>query len=158
MFEVIEWFASIAAAWRTILHVGDWSGLAIGALIAGAALFYYVPAVRKLVVILAILVLVGWICLIHGDRTGRADLQAQWDAAKAAAEHAQAMRDAGIAFDLHKDYQPRLEALQRESDERKARADSYENKIVALLAKKPAAARADRCELGAAAVRMRGGR
>lgn len=154
MFEALQ---SALAVWRTVLHISEWSGLSIGALAGGAALVYYVPLARKFVVRGAVVVVVGWVCLIHGDRTGRVDLQAQWDAAKAAAEHAQQMRDAGIAFDLQRQYQPQLEALQQQSDERKARADAYEQKIVALLAKPPQpGAAADRCQLGVAAVRMRG--
>jgi len=112
MFEGLQ---DIAAAWRTILHVSEWSGLSIGALAAGALLIYLVPASRKLVILGAILVLVGWICLIHGDRVGRADVHAEWDAAKAAAAAAQAKRDADIGQELEAKYQPKLADLQKQA-------------------------------------------
>jgi hypothetical protein len=154
---MFEWLQSALAAWRTIVHISEWSGLSIGALAAGAALVYLVPPARKLVIIGAITVLVGWVCLIHGDKVGRADLQKQWDDAKAAAEQAQTERDATIERDLETKYQPQLAELQKQSDERKAKADSYEKKI-ALLAKNPKSTAAPGCELGAAAVRVRRGK
>jgi hypothetical protein len=154
---MFEWLQSVASAWRTILHISEWSGLSIGALGAGAVLVYFVPLARKFVIGGAVLVLVGWVCLIHGDKVGRADVHAQWDEAKAAAVEAQKARDATIGHELEQKYQPQLAELQKQSDERKARADSYERKIIALLAKTPTkTASAGRCELGDAALRMHG--
>jgi len=76
---------NILAAWREILHISAWTGLSLGALAGLAALFYFVPLARKLAVAGAITVLVGWFGLIHGDAVGRADVQMQWNDAKAAA-------------------------------------------------------------------------
>lgn len=152
MFEAL---ADVAAAWRTLLHISEWSGLSLGALVGGAALIYLVPASRKLVILGAVGVLIGYVCVIHGDRVGRSDLQKQWDDSRTKAEAAQKARDADVARDLERKYQPELAGLQRLADERKARSDAYEKQILSLLAKAPAGAGASHtCELGAAADRM----
>lgn len=148
MFEALQ---TAAAGWRTFVHVSEWSGLSIGALVAGAALVWFVPPARKLVVLGSILVLVGWLCLVHGDRVGRADVHAQWHDARKAAIAAEKERDAMAEQKLDQKYRPQLADLQKQSDARKARADNYERKMVALLAKNPAA---PRCELGGAAERV----
>src|SRR5580704_8003828 len=93
MFEGLQ---DLAAAWRTVAHISEWTGLSIGALAAGAALFYFVPLARKAVVIGGVVVVVGFLGTIHGDRVGRADLQAQWDDARAKAVEAEKKRDADI--------------------------------------------------------------
>lgn len=148
-----EWVLSLGAAWRTVVHISEWSGLSIGALAAGAALFVYGPPIgRKLLIAGAVTVVVGWVCLIHGDQVGRADLQKQWDDAKAAAVEAQKARDADIGRELEARYQPKLEGLQKQAEERKARADAYEQKIADLSKRRPANGA---CELGAAADRLR---
>lgn len=153
MFEML---ADAAAAWRTVVHVSEWSGLSIGALVAGAGLVYLLPAARKAAILGAILVVACWICLIHGDRVGRADVEAQWADARKAAIAADKERDAMIGAQLEATYKPKLAELQKQADERKAKADSYERKIVALLAKGPEKAPAgNACLLGAAANRMR---
>jgi hypothetical protein len=138
MFELFS-------AWREVLHLSEWTGL--------GALVYFVPLARKLAIAGAVLVLVGWAGLVHGDAVGRADLQKQWDDSKAAAAVAQKARDADVARELEQKYQPQLEALQKQSAERKSRSDAYESKILALLAKSPGATS---CQLGAAAVRVHG--
>lgn len=157
MFEVLE---TAAAAWRTIMHVSEWTGLSIGALGAGVALVIYVPAARRFVIFGAYSVVLGWLCLIHGDRTGSADVHKQWDAAKKEAAAEQDLRDTRVAFDLKQAYAPQLAKLQAESRQRKEQADAYEKQILALLAKPPAAGKpaADRCELGAAARGVRPGK
>lgn len=152
---MFEFLTTAASAWRTILHVSEWSGLSIGALAAGAALIYLVPASRKLVIIGAGVVLVGWFCLIHGDRVGRADVNAQWADARKAAIAADQERDALAELKLERKYQPQLIDLQKQADARKARADAYERQILTMLSK-PASkgSAAAVCELGAAANRV----
>lgn len=152
MFEGIS---TAVAAWREILHISEWTGLSLGALAGLGALFYFVPLARKLAVAAAITVVVGWGGLIHGEATGRADLQKQWDQAKATAEKAQAERDAGVDEQLKSKYGPQLLALQKQASDNKERADAYESKMVGLLAKSPAG---PGCQLGAAADRVRGRR
>lgn len=152
MFELVS---NAFGAWREILHVSEWTGLSVGALAGLGALFYFVPLARKLAIAAAVTVLVGWGGMIHGDAVGRADLQKQWDAAKAAATAAQNARDAEVEKELEQKYQPKLADLQKQSDERKARSDTYERQIINLLAKTPPAAG---CLLGAAASRVRHGR
>jgi hypothetical protein len=148
------------SAWRDVAHVVGWSGLSLGAAGGLGALAWYVAPLRRLAIVGAVAVAAGYGGTIHGNTVGlaegRVEVQAKWDKAKEAAEAAQALRDTRIAFDLKQTYQPKLDALASESAERKARADTYERKLLALLAKggKPVIA-ADRCELGAAAVRVR---
>lgn len=153
MFEGLQ---DIVAAWRTIVHISEWSGLSIGALAAGAALFVYVPVMRRLVIRGAVLVLVGWVCLIHGDRVGRADVEAQWKDARAAAIAAEQERDTMVEQQLEGKYAPQLDALKKRAADNKVRADGYERKIIAMLANAGSAAHA--CELGDAADWVRGGR
>ena len=150
---MFEWLVTLGAAWRTVLHVSEWSGLSIGALAAGAALIYLVPASRKLVILAAIGVVIGWVCLLHGDRVGRADVEAQWADARRAAIAATADRDQLAELTLEAKYQPQLIDLQKQADARKAKADAYERQIITLLAKNQGARNV--CELGLAADRMR---
>lgn len=153
-----EGFLSALSAWREVLHVSEWTGLSIGALAGLAALFIYVPFARRLAIEGAIVVAVGWFCLVHGDKVGRADVEVQWADARAAAIAAEQERDAMVEQNLEQTYQPKLAELARLAEQRKARSDDYERGIKALLAKMPAAAKAAAgtvCELGAAADRMR---
>ena len=149
MFEAVT---AAVAAWREVLHVSEWTGLSIGALAGLGALIWFVPLARRLAIAGIVLVLVAWASLVHGDAVGRADLQQQWDAARAAAEAAQVARDAAIEQRLAQTYQPQLAELQQQADERTARGDAYEHKILELLAADPAVAT---CQLGAAANRVR---
>jgi hypothetical protein len=146
---------NILAAWREILHISAWTGLSLGALAGLAALFYFVPLARKLAVAGAITVLVGWFGLIHGDAVGRADVQMQWNDAKAAALKAQTERDDQVEQSLKAKYEPKLAELQQQSDAHKARGDSYEQKLQHLAAqKRPSPAAGASCQLGAAADRV----
>jgi len=147
LFEALQ---TAAAGWRTIVHVSEWSGLSIGALAAGAALVYLVPAARKLVILGAILVLLGWFCLLHGDRVGRADVHAQWADARRAAIAAERERDAMVEQNLEKKYGPQLEALQKRASERKLRSEQDERQMAKAPVKTGAAGS---CELGDAADR-----
>jgi len=151
---MFEGLADIAAAWRTILHVSEWSGLSIGALAAGAGLIYLVPASRKLVILGAVGGVLLWLGLIHGDRTGRADVEAQWADARKAAIAAEHDRDELVELQLQAKYQPTLARLTSLADERKRRSDDYEKRIIGLLAKAPAGKPRNACELGAAADRV----
>lgn len=88
MFEA---FDAIATAWRTVLHLSEWSGLSVGAVIGLGLLVYLDPAARNLALAAGLAVAIGFSCVVYGDSTGRADVQAQWDAEKAeAAEKAAA--------------------------------------------------------------------
>lgn len=152
MFEALE---TAASAWRTIVHVSEWSGLSIGLLAAGAALVAFVPIARKPVIKGAVLVIVGYVGLIYGDRVGSADVQAQWADARKAAIAAEKEREAMIEHKLEQTYGPKLADLQKQSAERKARSDRYERQIITLRAKQAAGtAPARSCELGAAADRV----
>ena len=151
---MFEWIESAGAAWRTIVHISEWSGLSIGALAAGAALLYFFPQARKLVIAGAVLVLVGFVCVIHGDRVGRADVEAQWADARKAAIAAEQERKIMIEQQLERQYKPQLAGLQQQSNERKAKADANEKKL-AIRSKGHARGT---CELGAAADRVPGKR
>jgi hypothetical protein len=154
MFEALQ---TAGAAWRTIAHISEWSGLSIGALAVAGVVFFYVPLARKFMIAAAVTIVVGWLCLIHGDRVGRADVEAQWADARKAAIAAEQERDTMAEQKLAAKYGPQLAALQKQAAERKTWSDDYERQILALRAKagaagKPAAAR---CELGDRALRVR---
>ncbi|NEU94829.1 hypothetical protein [Bradyrhizobium uaiense] len=74
MFSALE---AIGAAWRTVAHISAWSGLSLGALAACGALFYFDPLARRVAIAGAGVVLVGWVCLIHGHSVGAADERAR---------------------------------------------------------------------------------
>jgi hypothetical protein len=154
MFEALT---SALAAWRSIAHIAEWSGLSLGVLAAGAALVAFVPLSRKFVIAGAVLVVVGYVGVIHGDRVGSADVHAQWDDARKAAIEAERDRDAMVEHNLETKYGPQLAALQKQATERKSRSDQYERQILALRASQPAgkAAPAAACELGPRADRVR---
>lgn len=149
-----EWIVTFGAAWRTILHISEWSGLSIGALAAGAALVYLRPALLKPVVIVGVAVALLWVGLIHGDATGRADVEAQWADARKAAITADAERDAMTEQKLELTYKPKLADLQKQADERKQKAEADERRIATLSKGSARSA----CELGAAANRVSGKR
>lgn len=151
MFDI---FASIAAAWRTIWHVSEWTAILILAIVAGAFLVYKVPLARRFVVRGAVITIIGYVCLIHGDRTGRADVEAQWADARKAAIVAEHDRDNLVEHQLTLKYQPELDRLKREAAGRKTRAEADERKLA--TASKVAAR--NTCELGAAADRVPGRR
>jgi hypothetical protein len=152
MYEGLQ---DIASAWRTIVHVSEWSGLSIGALAAGAGLVYLRPALLKPVIAAGVVVGLCWICVIHGDRVGRADVEAQWADARKAAIETEAERKIMIEQQVDLRYQPMLAELKQQSDERKARADANERKLAVLSKGAPAR---NACELGAAADRVPGRR
>jgi hypothetical protein len=150
MFEGLQ---DLAAAWRTILHISEWSGLSVGALAAGAGLVYLRPALLKPVIFGAVGVGLLYLGVIHGDRVGRADVNAQWADARKAAIKADQERDAMIEQKLEAKYQPQLADLQKQADARKARAEANERKIASVSRGQPG-----RCLLGAAADRVHVGR
>lgn len=154
MFEGLQ---TLASAWRTIVHVSEWSGLALGAIAAGVLLFIYVPLARRFVIRGGAAVVLGWLLLIHGDRVGRADVNAQWADARKAAIAAGQERDQMAELKLDAKYQPQLIALQKQADARGNEVKTYEQRILALLARDPKGSvkSAGSCELGDDPVRMR---
>ncbi len=155
MFEALE---QLGAAWRTIAHVSEWTGLSIGALAAIGALVFYDPRLLKPAIGAAVLVGIGYAGVLYGDHAGRADVNAQWADARKAAISAADERDQMAEQTLQAKYGPRLDELQRQAGENKRKADDYERKLLAAKvaeAGKPSSSRAV-CELGDAADRMRG--
>lgn len=149
MFDTL---LDIASAWRTIAHISEWSGVSVGMLLAGAGLVYLRPALLKPVICGGVAVVLVWFGLIHGDRTGRADVETQWADARKAAIAADAERDVMTEQKLEATYQPKLAALQKLAEQRKQEAQANERKINS--SKTPARAV---CELGAAADRVPAG-
>lgn len=148
MFEGI---LTAAAIWREILHISEWTGLGIGVIVALAALVYLDPRLLKPTLIAAGIVAIAYAGVMYGDHVGRADVEAQWADARAAAIKAQEARDRLAARQLEQTYAPQLAELEKQAKDNKDQADAYERKIMALLARTPAGA----CELGDAAERLR---
>jgi hypothetical protein len=105
-----------AGAWREILHLSEWSGLSLGALAGLAALFYFAPVGRGLLLAAGVTVAVGWGAGTMMYAQGAADKQKQWDAARAAALEEQVERDTRVERELEQKYQPKLKALQEQAD------------------------------------------
>src|SRR5262249_27315098 len=74
MFEALQ---AAGAAWRTITHISEWTGLSLGALAACGAVLYFEPAARQVAIGGAVAVGIGWTCLVHGHAVGVADRDAQ---------------------------------------------------------------------------------
>jgi hypothetical protein len=148
MFDGIS---NVLAAWREVVHISEWTGLSIGALATIAFVVYLDPRILKPALVVAIVILLVYFGVLYGDKVGRADVNVQWADARAAAEIARKKRDAEIELKLEAKYQPQLEDLQKQADERKARADAYEAKIARLSKRQGAVA----CLLGDAANRVR---
>jgi hypothetical protein len=159
------------SAWREVGHLAEYTGLSIGMLAGCVALFLYVPVVRKLAVIGAIAAVALGLGLVHGEsighRDGKAEVQAQWDDARAAAIKADEERDAMAEQNLEAKYGPEQAALGKRLADSEARADEYARKNRTLTnggAAKPGAAPAGgakavpqaarACELGDAADRV----
>lgn len=140
-----------ASAWRELLHISEVTGLSVGVIVALVALALYVPTARRLALEAAALVLVGWLTAIYAYRVGRADVEAEWAAARTAAAAAQTARDRNVAAELDAKYQPLIAGLQKRADDNASQVKAYERKIVALMAGRPAGA----CQLGADALRLR---
>jgi hypothetical protein len=156
MFEVL---AGIASAWREILHVSEWTGLSVGALVVLALLFVYAPPVRSFVAFAAIAVVAAYIGCVFGESRGladgRAEVQVKWDAARRKAAAAAVARDASIENSLEAKYAPERERLQAQLKDSKERADTNETRLKDL--ERHGAGRAApraACELGAAADRV----
>lgn len=161
MFEILK---DVAAAWRTIVHVSEWSGLSIGLLVVIVVLVYCVPSLRKAALIGAGVVFLGWLCVIHGDRVGRADVEAQWADARKAAIAADQDRDLLNELNLRSEYGSQLTTLERRAVDNKKRAEDAEHTSLGLLAKvaalrksggKPGGQAGGACKLGIASDRLR---
>ena len=150
MFEAIS---AALSAWRTVLHISEWTGLSVGALAVLAGLVYLDPRLLKPAITAAIAIAGFYGGVVYGDRTGRADVEAQWADARQAAIAAAAERDAMTEQQLAVTYTPQLATLESQARDNKERADAYERQILTLLADGSKGGPA--CELGAAADRVR---
>jgi hypothetical protein len=138
MFEAV----SVAfQGWREVLHISEWTGISIGALGLLAFGAYMLPETRALAIRTAIVVAVGYVGLLYGDHTGRADVTAQWDAANAKAKAAAAAEDASAQKDLDAKY------LQQQNDALQQQVKDYESKMVGVAG--------GTCQLGAGPLRLR---
>lgn len=142
MFELFH-------AWREVGHLAEYTGLSAGVLAGCAAIFFYVPGVRLFAAAGAIATVGLGLGLVHGEsvghRDGAAEVQSQWDEARAAAIKAGEERDVMAEQSLEAKYQPRLAELAKAAADSKARADEYEHKLAKGAPRGPA------CELGDAA-------
>jgi hypothetical protein len=141
MFEALSLLHEIAAYAAA-------TGISVGLLIGCALLFYFVASARSWVIFAAAAVVGGYLIFIFAEHDGRAEVQARWDAADAAAEKAAQDRDTAIGASTAAKNGLTITALQKQNAALQQQADSYEKM---LLATKTGAA----CPLGAAALRLR---
>lgn len=141
-------FNSIWTAWRDAAAVVAWSGLSLGALAGCGALIYFVPLARKVAIAGAVAVVIAYVSTIHGNKVGLADgkaeIQAQWDAARQAEIAAAQERDAMTEQDLTAKYASQLDQLKSQLN---ADTKGPDNAV--------ANASSDGCKLGDLAVRVR---
>lgn len=137
MFEIL-------AAWRTVLHISEWTGLSIGALAGAVALFIFVPTARQIAILAGAAVVIAYFAVVYGDTKGRADVKAQWDAAEVQAEQARVARDAQVAQEIEAKFAAAF------ADDGKAKQDEIDTL-------KAVAAAGDSCPLGDAALQLRNG-
>lgn len=145
MFELFE-------AWRSVLHLAEWTGLSLSALAGcGFALYlgWQVPLFRRLVLLAAFGVVVLWAGLIHGGSVERRDMLAQQAAEKRAAELERKKRDADIEMAIRREYLPQLATLQRAADDREQQVQINEHQLMAQLGAGP------RCRISDDALRLR---
>lgn len=135
MFEALS-------AWREVVHLSEWTGLSVGALAGLGALAWLFPPARALAIVAGVAVATGYGGVITGNHTGRADVQAQWDVAKAAAAAASKAEDADAQKALDAKY------LKAQNDDLQQQVRDYESKMVGMAA--------GTCVLGSAPLRLRG--
>ena len=134
-------------ALRDIEHITEWTGLSAGALCGCAAIAYFgwsIPAARRLAIAGALAVGCLYGGELHGNTAGRADVMAEWNAAKAKAAAEAKARDDRVATDLEAKYAP-LIAANAVADKS---GDKNATQAVASIA-------AGSCQLGAGALRLR---
>jgi hypothetical protein len=146
MFELFE-------AWRSVLHLAEWTGLSLSALAGCTAALYFgwqIPLVRKLALLAAFGTVLLWAGLIHGGSVERRDSMAERAAEKRAAEIARKQRDSNIEMAIRREYLPQLADLQRAADEREQQVKINEHQLMAQMG-----ASANSCRIGDAALRLR---
>jgi|ERR1700674_1438914 len=128
-----------------VLRFSEWTGLGLGMLAGLVALSIYVPPLRSLATHAALALAVGYAALMYGDKVGRADVTAQWNAAIARAEKEREARDAAIHAEIEGQYRPIVAALERQVADNQREVDKDER----------APASVDRCPLGSQPLRLR---
>lgn len=139
----------LLGGWREAIHVTEWSGLAIGTIAGLGVLAWYVAPARRLAIAGGIVVAVGYGCVMHGARLGRADVQARWEAARTAETEAAKQRDIDAERSLDAKYQPIIAELEKRAADRQQQ--------VKQDAQKPRPTAAGGCLLGAGPLRLRNG-
>ena len=143
---MFDWVSTALQGYREVLHVSEWTGISVGALVLMAAGAYFLPETRALAIRAAVVILVGYGALLFGNHAGRADVTAQWEAANAKAADAAKERDAAAAAALEQKYAPVIEGLKAQADARDKQVSDYESTIVGL---------AGTCPLGDAPLQLR---
>lgn len=135
---------NLFAAWRSILHISEWTGLSLGALAAIGIVVYLDPRLLKPAIIGAIALALVYGGTLYGDATGRADVKAQWADARKAEIAAAQERDAMTEQQLEAKYAPQLAELQKQIN---ADSKGPDNAVANAVS--------DGCKLGARANRVR---
>lgn len=151
-----DFFDKLESTWRWLEQISAMTGLSAAALAGRAAAAYFgwaISWVRNAVIIGAILVVTNYGTGLYEYHAGRADVQADWDAAKVAGETARKARDADIAKSIEDKYKPLILEQQQQVGTLDAQVRDYEKQMLAQLA-----AGGGRCELGDDALRLRNGK
>lgn len=149
MFDGLD---GLFAAWRTALHIAEWTGLGIGALIGIAVIAYFawpIAWVRRLIEAAVVVVVTNYCTAIYVADVTRDDVMTQWRRANELAEDERIARDARIAASVEDEYGPIVTQLQNEKGALERQAGDYEKQILAKIA----AGRS--CKLGVGALRLR---
>jgi hypothetical protein len=141
---MFEFFSDVAAAWREVEHISEWTGLSVGMLAVLGAVIYFDPTARKLAIRIAVLVFVGYWLGIYFYHLGAGDVRAQWAAANLKEAAKAELRDSSIEKQLTTDNPAPTAADQKQ-------AETDEANVLAAVA----GAAGVPCQLGADALRLR---
>lgn len=147
MSELEQALAQLDAVAEELRRFSEWTGISIGILVGLIALVWFYPPARSFAIRVGVFTLVIYFALVTGNHLGRADVTAEWNAAKAAAAAAAKQRDVDAQAALDAKYGPIAAQLDQASKER----DAYEQQLLAAMAKDASGA----CPLVPAALQLR---
>src|ERR1700689_2483810 len=91
---------------REIADISELTGLSVGTLIGLAALVYFFPPARALAIQVAVVVVAAYFVGLYEHRVGRAEVEAEWKNADAAAASVAEAHDAAIGDMIKAEYVP----------------------------------------------------
>lgn len=126
---MFDFLGGIFAPLREVLHLGAYSGVALGLLAGLVALVYFDPLLRPWAIRIGILVIVGYALVIFAYHSGASDVRAQWQAAEVRAAAAAQARDADTARATAEEYAPEIATRDEMIAKLNATVQAYETQL-----------------------------